>query len=255
MLKVMTFNLRTDSEIDGINRFFNRSDRVLEAIRNESPDLIGFQEAAGPMRKFLYENLTEYTVLGCGSFANLQREGNPIAFKTGKFELVGFETAWLSDTPDVPGSSFGGDQSKYPRYYHLARLHVLGDVDATVVYINTHTDHLGQQAREKASHLLLNVLEKEKSNPLILSGDLNALPDSPEIQLLLSHKDLGLKDTTADLPGTFHNYGRRNPTYKCDYIFSTLACHESHIVEDIPVNGVYISDHNPVVSTLKFSEE
>lgn len=252
MLKVMTFNLRTDSEIDGINRFFMRSERVLEAIRNEDPDLIGFQEATGPMREFLYENLSDYTVLGCGSNAKLQREGNPIAFKTGKFELLGFETAWLSETPDVAGSTFGGDQSKYPRCYHLARLHVLGDVDETIVYINTHTDHLGQQAREKASRQLLGVMEKEKRNPLILTGDLNALPDSAEIKLLLSNESLGLSDATVNIPGTFHNYGRRNPTFKCDYVLSTLSCRESHIVEDIPVNGVYISDHNPVVATLEF---
>ena len=251
MLKVMTFNLRTDSEIDGINRFFNRGDRVLEAIRRENPDLIGFQEAAGPMRQFLYENLSDYTVLGCGSNAQFQREGNPIAFKPEKLELLGFETAWLSDSPNVPGSNFGGDQSKYPRYYHLARLHVLGEQDVTVVYINTHTDHLGQNAREKASRLLLEVMKKERRNPLILSGDLNALPTDSEIQLLLSDESLGLSDATANLPGTFHNYGRRIPTYKCDYIFSTLSCLESHIVEDIPVNGVYISDHYPVVATLK----
>ncbi|MBQ8213467.1 MAG: endonuclease/exonuclease/phosphatase family protein [Clostridia bacterium] len=250
MLKVMTFNLRTDSEIDGINRFFLRSDRVLEAIRNEDPDVIGFQEAAGPMREFLYKNLNDYTIIGCGSNALFQREGNPIAYKKGKLELIGFETAWLSDTPDIPGSSFGGDQSKYPRCYHLARLRVL-DSDTTVVYINTHTDHLGQNAREKASRLLLEVLKKEKQQPLILSGDLNASPDSAEIQLLLSEESLGLSDATANIPGTFHNYGRRIPTFKCDYIFSTLSCIESHIVEDIPVNGVYISDHNPVVATLE----
>ena len=177
MLKVMTFNLRTDSEIDGINRFFLRSDRVLEAIRNENPDLIGFQEAAGSMREFLYKNLNDYTIVGCGSNSQFQREGNPIAFKKGKFELIGFETAWLSDTPEIPGSSFGGDQSKYPRCYHLARIRVL-ERDMTVVYINTHTDHLGQNAREKASRLLLEILKKEKRNPLILSGDLNASPDS-----------------------------------------------------------------------------
>ena len=250
MLKVMTFNLRTDSEIDGINRFFPRSGRVLEAIRNENPDLIGFQEATGPMREFLYKNLAGYTVLGCGSNAQLQREGNPIAFKTDKFELIGFETAWLSDTPTVPGSSFGGDQSKYPRCYHLARLHVL-DSDIIVSYINTHTDHIGQNAREKASRLLLDVLKKEKPNFLLMSGDFNALPDSAEMKLLLSDESLKLSDATENIPGTFHNYGRRVPSFKCDYIFSTFSCKESHIVEDIPVNGVYISDHNPVVATLE----
>ena len=250
MLKVMTFNLRTDSEIDGINRFFLRTDRVLEAIRSEAPDLIGFQEATWPMREFLCKNLPDYTVVGSGSNAQYQREGNPIAFRSDKLELIGFETAWLSDTPNVPGSSFGGDQSKYPRYYHLARLRVL-EQGQTVVYINTHTDHLGQNARAKASHLLLEVAEREKQYPLIFTGDFNAAPESEEMQLMLSRKELKLMDATVSVPGTFHNYGRRVPSFKCDYVFSTLPCIESHLVEDIPVNGVYISDHNPVVATLE----
>ena len=46
----MTFNLRVDTEKDGINRFFLRTDRVLKAIRDESPDVIGFQEDLEDMR-------------------------------------------------------------------------------------------------------------------------------------------------------------------------------------------------------------
>ena len=47
-LKVMSFNLRTDTPKDGINAFSERYPRVLEVIRNEKPDLIGFQELAPP---------------------------------------------------------------------------------------------------------------------------------------------------------------------------------------------------------------
>ena len=39
-LKVMTFNLRMDTEGDGINYFPNREHRVLDVIRTEQPDLI-----------------------------------------------------------------------------------------------------------------------------------------------------------------------------------------------------------------------
>ena len=42
-LKVMTFNLRYDTESDGENCFRLRKPRVLEAFRSEMPDLIGFQ--------------------------------------------------------------------------------------------------------------------------------------------------------------------------------------------------------------------
>lgn len=49
-LKIMTFNLRVDSSGDGINRLFNRKDRILATIDNEKPDLIGFQEASDTTR-------------------------------------------------------------------------------------------------------------------------------------------------------------------------------------------------------------
>jgi endonuclease/exonuclease/phosphatase family metal-dependent hydrolase len=65
MLKVMTFNLRVDTENDGINRFFRRTDRVLKVIRDESPDVIGFQEDLEDMRDFLRKVLPSYTILGC----------------------------------------------------------------------------------------------------------------------------------------------------------------------------------------------
>lgn len=41
-VKVMTFNLRTPSKIDGDNHFTNREGNILKAIKEEAPDLIGF---------------------------------------------------------------------------------------------------------------------------------------------------------------------------------------------------------------------
>ena len=48
--KVFTFNLRVDASVDGINRFGFRKGRILKAISDHSPDLIGFQEAGNSMR-------------------------------------------------------------------------------------------------------------------------------------------------------------------------------------------------------------
>ena len=112
MIKVMTFNLRTDSEIDGINRFFCRTDRVLEAIRNENPDLIGFQEVSDRSRAQLRDSLTNYVVVGCGRYKDYNGEGAPLAFRKDKFEMVSMETFWLSCTPKIPESRYeGSDQS------------------------------------------------------------------------------------------------------------------------------------------------
>ena len=60
-IKVMSFNLRTPCKDDGINYFWNRTDRVLNVINGENPDVIGFQEATSEMRTWLADSLTGYT--------------------------------------------------------------------------------------------------------------------------------------------------------------------------------------------------
>lgn len=254
-MKVMTFNLRVDVEVDGINRFFSRTDRVLEVIRNESPDLIGFQEAKDNMRAFLRENLkNDYTVLGCGYDKNYKNVGNPIAFKSDRFELLELQTKWFSPYPDEPGSKYETfDQSKYPRYYYLAKLRVI-ETDEIIYFVNAHTDHAGATVRVLASYQILKLWRDCKGYPMILVGDLNAKPDSKEIQLLSSDPDLKMVDVTSHISGSFHQWGKLTD-WKIDYIFTNLPCVESYKVEDIPVNGVYISDHNPVVAVLQNDNE
>ena len=247
-LKVMSFNLRVETPNDGINRFFNRSFRVLETIRLEFPDLIGFQEAKNEMRVFLREQLSQYVVLGCGRNCSYDGEGIPIAYREDRFELIEFQTKWLSDLPDVPGSRLGSDQSKYPRVYVYAKLRRIMD-NKVIAFVNTHTDHEGQKARVSESIQLIEAMRKMKADVIVLTGDFNALPDSEEMRLLTADPELGLIDVSVALPGSFHNFGRCVP-WKCDYIFSTMPCSECHLVEDSPVDGVYLSDHTPVVASI-----
>ena len=250
MLKVMTFNLRVDTENDGINRFFRRTKRVLEVIQKESPDVIGFQEDLEDMRDFLRKVLPSYTILGCGNRKDYLSGMNSIAYKTEKFQLIDFETRWLSNTPKVSGSTYGGDQSKVARIYHMARLHSL-ESGNVFNFINTHTDHEGRNARLLASKQLLEVVRGCSDEGVILCGDLNAWPDTPEIQYLTSDESLGLVDVTKDIPNTFHGWTEKN-CGKIDYIFSNVPCVESYAVEDVPVKGVFISDHNPVVARFDY---
>ena len=249
ILRIMTFNLRVETQEDGINRFSNRVPRVLEAIERESPDLIGFQEAKNEMRAFLRTNLPQYVVLGCGRDVSYNGEGIPIAYREDQFELIEYQTKWLSDTPNNPGTRMGGDQSKYPRIYVFAKLRRIAD-NKTIAIINVHTDHLGEQARIFESALLIKAMKEIQADAIFLTGDFNATPDSEEIKMLTAENGLNLMDLSANLSGSFHNYGRRVPASKIDYIFSTSSCVECHLVEDHPVNGVYISDHNPIVASV-----
>ena len=58
-IKVMTFNLRVKAIVDGANCFDFRKNKILKVIREEAPDVIGFQEANDEMLAFLKESLDD----------------------------------------------------------------------------------------------------------------------------------------------------------------------------------------------------
>ena len=137
-LKVCTFNLRVIAEVDGNNIFHNRKGRILDTIKENAPDLIGFQEAASVMKKWLGDELSPlgYTVVGCGRGADYRGEATCIAFKRDDFELIALETRWLSATPLVPGSRYAADQSSCPRVYTAATLKHK-DSDEIFIFLNS----------------------------------------------------------------------------------------------------------------------
>ena len=251
-MKFMSFNLRYDNEGDGINAFSNRISRVIETIKKEDPDVIGFQEVLGSMRKTIRENLKGYTTVGCGRDSDYHGEAMFIAFKTDAFELIEVNSVWLSETPSVPGSKYGYDHSGCPRMYTSILLKH-DSMDKPFRFINTHLDHEGAKARVLEAEQLCRDLDAYKEK-FVLTGDFNATPETPEIKLItdkLSHK--GCVDCSADLGPTFHDFGRRTPDkqIKIDYIFTDGICKNAYRVEDIPVNGQYYSDHNAVVAEIE----
>ena len=250
-LKVFSFNIRLDVKEDGINNFFNRTDRIIDCINSHKPDLIGFQEATPAMRGFLRDNLTDYTVVGCGREKNLLGESTAIAFKKDDFEMISLDTFWLSPTPRVPGSKYTEDQSPCPRNCTVVYLKHK-DCDKPFYAYNTHLDHWGKMARIHGAMQIMQYAS-EKGGQFVITGDFNALPDAPEIKLITG-SPVGAKDVTASLGGTFHDFGRLEEKQKIDYIFTNAKCdeNETFAIEDEGIEGVYISDHYPVCAFVEF---
>ena len=250
-LKVMTFNLRIEASIDGINHLDNRKGRILETVNNEKPDLIGFQEARDATRAWLRDTLTDYVVVGCGRLKDYRGESAPLAFRKDKFEMVSMDSFWLSSTPKIPESRYeGSDQSNCPRIATAVILKPL-ESDSLLLFVNTHTDHEGSVSRILASAQLVEYMSN-KDLPCILTGDLNATPDTTEIKMLSANKKFPLTDATAKVGGTFHGFGRYTDenAEKIDYVFTNLETdvNRSYAVEDKHEGGIYISDHYPVVA-------
>ena len=250
-LKFMTFNLRVDCASDGINSFSKRFGRVVEVIQRERPAVVGFQEVTDGMRAILREHLDGYTVQGCGRDTDYHGESMLFAYRTDEVELISLDNLWLSPTPRVAGSTFGGDQSKCPRMLTTALLKH-NDIKAPFRFVNTHLDHFGRNARYLAAMELCQLLSTYPEK-FVLTGDFNATPDAPEISLITSSLSYrGVVDCTLGLEGTFHDFGRvpLEERTKIDYIFTDGKCSESYIVPDTPVNGQYYSDHHAICAWI-----
>lgn len=91
-MKFVTFNIRCDFGQDGANNFIYRRPLILEKIRQEKPDIIGFQEVLPHVAAWLKENLTEYYIVGCGREKDLTGEAMIIAYRKERFQSVSLET-------------------------------------------------------------------------------------------------------------------------------------------------------------------
>lgn len=103
------------------------------------------------------------------------------------------------------------------------------------------TTHLGlrQEERMQEVRAISRYLSKIEA-PVVLVGDLNAFPDSPEVQVLIG---CGLTDCSS---GDIRTFPWDTPKHKIDYILSSrhfglAAC---HVVETA------VSDHLPLVADL-----
>lgn len=252
LLKVMTFNLRIDLPADGINAFSNRTEKIRRMLLSESPDIIGTQEVNESMLAWAQQALCEkYISVGTGRQKDFSGEGARIFYDFKKFALLRLETKWLSETPDVPESRYSVDQSACPRVYTLAEF-VERNTRTVFRVINVHLDHKGEAAKLcGAVQLMQRIAAENASFPMktVLTGDFNALPDSPTVKTVRAH----LSDLTENLAGTFHGFGRLSPQdrRKIDYIFSDApAAKNACLVPDEPQDGVYVSDHFPVCAFL-----
>ncbi|MBQ3079161.1 MAG: endonuclease/exonuclease/phosphatase family protein [Clostridia bacterium] len=254
-MRIVSYNLRCDVKADGVNSFRNRRGFVMDKLESEMADVIGFQEVTPPMNEYLRSHLKGYTLVGCGRGKDYHDEHNPIAFRNDKYELIGLDVSWLSETPFAPGSRFPV-QSICPRIITHAILRPIGDGEPFHVY-NTHLDHESSEARVLgAKRLIGKMTDDQKTHPfpLALTGDFNAEPEAKEI-MLLKEDAFGLIDQTIDMGCTWHNWGRKTDG-QIDYIFTRgfVKKGEAELWKD-ELNGVYLSDHYPLAIEIYREDE
>jgi endonuclease/exonuclease/phosphatase family metal-dependent hydrolase/dienelactone hydrolase len=216
-VRVMSYNIRYGTAQDGENHWDKRKEFLVETIRAFGPDLLGTQETLGFQRDYLAEKLAGYETLGVGrDDGGATGEMTALYFKRERFEKLDGGHFWLSETPDKPGSKSW--DTALTRMATWVKLRDRRQPKAKpLVFLNTHFDHRGQQARLESARLLRRrVAELAAQCRVIVTGDFNAGEDSPPYQALFGAEDnlaSPLRDVyrvlhperTAD-EGTFSNF-------------------------------------------------
>ena len=249
--KIITCNVRGAFGVDGENEFELRKEALAKKLTELSPDVIGFQEVNHKMRMELIALMPGYAFLGAGREKNRLGESSAIAYRQDRLMPERLFSEILSPTPHISGSTYGGDQSKCPRIFSSCDFMPI-DGDTPIRVMNIHTDHMGREARVlEVNQLYSSYLEQQKLRPMptVLTGDFNALPNSPEIKLLADSEPF--TDVTQDISDSFHGFGKIDP-YKIDYIFvsneiNVISTNSYRYTHD----GRFLSDHDMIEAIIE----
>ena len=254
-LCVMSFNLRFASPMPP-HAWPERRPIMRDCIRNVAPDLIGTQEGLYGQLKELATDLPEFSWIGTGRDGGSRGEFMAVFYRRDRFEPMAYDHFWLSDTPEVVGSTSWGNSNR--RMVTWVRLRER--TTAREFYFwNTHLDHEIEQARQKGAALIAERVKALKTDlPVFLVGDFNANAAQSRAYDILTKEGVFAdtwflaKERLNERLNSFHGY--RTPveeSQRIDWILArgpvTVAKTE---VVSFQQNGQNPSDHYPVAAWL-----
>ena len=255
-IKIMTYNIRCGfcEDSSSVNNWSKRKYLVAYIIKNHNPDLIGLQEAEMFQVKELIEMLDEYDWYGVSREDGKEGgESTAILYRKKRFSLEQKQTLWLSETPEIVSK---GWDAAFKRTVTVTKLKDIISSNE-FYYFNTHLDHIGDAARTESSKMIVNEIGKySTAYPVILSGDFNYRSTSDGYKIITSKIfDTKLISKTESNGGniTFNGFGEDiQPDNKIDFIFVNAKVEVlTHIVDTTTFNGLYPSDHYPVISEIR----
>lgn len=249
-IKVCTFNIRKNCDT-GLQAFENRLPLVVDFIKEQKPDIIGFQEVMPEVKEMLMANMPDYVFYGAGRMADGSEESVPLAILKDKFRVLFYESFWISDTPDVPGSR--AFDCYWPRVCTKLILETVNEGVKFCAY-NVHLDHKSEPARQLGAKIIMDktAVDKADNIPTMVMGDFNAFPDSLAVKDMISDKGVKFTDLTDQLEYTFNDW--LNKKEKIDYIFVSDGIKgkiPASIYKKVNEAGTCISDHWPVLVTVE----
>ena len=251
-IRVMTYNIRLDAPVDGVNQWPNRKEKVFVLLRQHNPDLVGLQEVLHHQLQDILAALPQYGYTGVGRDDGKEKgEYSAILFKKERFELISSQTSWLSETPNMPGS-----KSWDAAITRVVTEAVLRDrqTNQTLVHFNTHFDHIGKEARQQSARIIREKATRLPANTRVLvTGDFNAEPTEPPYREILLNNTLVDTRPTNESAGTYCTFGVNAAACKLiDFIFCNKSWSVlSYLVVTDNDGRYYPSDHLPVMVEVR----
>ncbi len=231
----------------------NRTDEIVSKIRKYDPDSFGLQEADEGWMERLPAELSDYAYVGIGRNSNKGGgEASPVFYKKDKYELVDSGTFWLSKNPEKASRSWDA------MFKRVCTYAILKDKTTgfTYAHFNAHFDHMGVIARmESVAVVAKKVKEIAPDLPVVFSGDFNDEEGGDAYNRVIESgfMDTRYKAIESDSKITFHGYSELVAKEKpIDYIFvnNFVSDVKYYKVDDEKINGIYTSDHHPVISEM-----
>ena len=256
MITVMTFNIRYGQAADGPQRWEVRRELVIERIRAAAPDLLGLQECrADEQAQYVRAALPDYDFYGVarGGDGPTALEMAPVLVRRSAFAVVRQGQFWLSDTPEFAGSVSW--DAMFPRTATWVEVAHRPSGD-TLAFLTTHFD-LMPQAIVNSARLLRGWAARTAARlPVIVCGDFNADKSSAAYETLADGRTLvdawrQAQPAVAD-ETTFHAFGAPGVAAAIDWVLvSPSLAVAAATIDRARRAGLYPSDHDPVVVTLR----
>lgn len=254
--RVAAYNIRYAAEMDeqSGNGWALRKEPLASLIQRHHFDIVGTQEGNGKQMDDLKELLPEFDQIrhpygGTGDLHNLG-----ILYKGSLFEPLDKGVFWLSETPDT--ISIGWDATdrricQWAKFRHKAS-------GQEFFFFNTHFYWRKDIARRQSGPLIAKkVKEIAGSFPVVVTGDFNSRPETPQINDIVANLKDAYGATESDrkgVEGTGFPGGvfQGQPGGRIDYIFVSpqVRVLDYEVLSDVYNGDRYPSDHLPVTSTI-----
>ncbi|MHC5228116.1 endonuclease/exonuclease/phosphatase family protein [Enterococcus sp. LJL99] len=254
MNSVMTYNIKNDSPTpDPCDLWVQRLPKMVRLLQRQRPQLLGLQEVTAEQLADLQAELPNYHFVGQARSMEPKSEFNPIAYNHEQFSLVESDTFWLSETPNEmrKADEWQADCFRIATWATLQEK----KSQATILMINTHFDHISEQARRESANVIKQFIEQRPETNVILMGDLNAereetcytiLADVLQDVMTVSPYHVGPKKTCTGVD--FKPDIVWDEMMQIDYIFisENVTVKRTEVVTD-KIAGHYPSDHFPIL--------